>query len=212
MIASLLAGASHAQDPHAGHSHAGHSHGESAAETAQAPIAYPPDAVLYEASGKKHTVAEFVESVRLFPPGPLGALDIADFDLSKATPDAVKEAVEQTAVQAEAARRAREAGLEMEDARDDRMHRDLEMIEQRIWLFETGILGDTDVTDEQVRAQYDADAARSYTTPEQLAMRHIFLSTYEEYLVQAGDSLESIAEKITGDRSAADRILNAERF
>lgn len=180
-----------------------------AAQAAPA-VSYPPDHVLYETKAGKVTVGQFVENVRLYAPGPLGGLDIGEFDLSKIDAAAMQEAIKQTAVQDEAARRAREAGIEMEPARRDRLDRDLQTIEQRVWLVQVGILEDAGVGDDAIRAQYEADLDSAYTTAEVLSMRHIYLGTYETYEVKAGDSLESIAEAVSGDKSAAERILNAD--
>lgn len=64
-------------------------------------------------------------------------------------------------------------------------------------------------TDEEVATFYEANKAR-FAVPEQYTFRTLFLGTYEEYTVQEGDTLRSIASKISGDESKFAQILSKE--
>lgn len=63
-----------------------------------------------------------------------------------------------------------------------------------------------EISEEEAKKFYEANIDR-YTVPFSFTMRHIFLSTYVKYTVQPGDTLKSIAMKITKDESAFDRII-----
>lgn len=63
-----------------------------------------------------------------------------------------------------------------------------------------------EISEEQARKFYDDNIDR-FTVPFSFSMRHVFLSTYAKYTVEQGDSLKSIANKITKDESAFDRII-----
>ncbi len=61
--------------------------------------------------------------------------------------------------------------------------------------------------EKQLRDRYEADKASKYTLPEKIEVQEIYLSYYENYRVQNGDTLEGIAKRISGNAKAAARIL-----
>jgi parvulin-like peptidyl-prolyl isomerase len=63
-----------------------------------------------------------------------------------------------------------------------------------------------EASEEEARKFYEDNIDR-YTTPFSFSMRHIFLSTYEKYTVKPGDTLKSIARKISKDEKAFDQII-----
>jgi parvulin-like peptidyl-prolyl isomerase len=63
------------------------------------------------------------------------------------------------------------------------------------------------ISEEQIQEYYNLQRDE-FTTPFQFRIRSIFLMTYQPYTVQQGDTLESIAEKISGDRALAERIID----
>ncbi|MEO8376594.1 MAG: peptidylprolyl isomerase, partial [Candidatus Sumerlaeota bacterium] len=55
---------------------------------------------------------------------------------------------------------------------------------------------------------YEDQKEAAFAIKESLKLRQIFVSTYEDYTVKAGDSLESIAREVGGDEKLADQILD----
>lgn len=75
-------------------------------------------------------------------------------------------------------------------------------------LYQTIILDKvTTPTDAELLPQYEKNKER-YKISFSFTMRHIFLSTYRDYEVKAGDTLESIAQTVIGDDKAVERILS----
>lgn len=75
-------------------------------------------------------------------------------------------------------------------------------------LFQTVILDKvTTPTDAELMKQYEQNKEK-YKLHFSFTMRHIFLTTYTDYEVKAGDTLESIAGKVLGDAKAVERILS----
>jgi parvulin-like peptidyl-prolyl isomerase len=68
----------------------------------------------------------------------------------------------------------------------------------------------TEPTEEELKELYESQKDTAFHKEEVMRMRHLFVSTYEDYSVQAGDTLESIAIEISGDESAAEKILSME--
>jgi parvulin-like peptidyl-prolyl isomerase len=62
-----------------------------------------------------------------------------------------------------------------------------------------------EVTDAQAQEYYDRHK-HEYYRPFQFYMRHLFLTTYVSCEVKDGDTLESIAERVSGDKSKAGQI------
>lgn len=58
---------------------------------------------------------------------------------------------------------------------------------------------------EAVKAYYDKNKTK-FRLPFSFTMRQLLLQTYEPYVVREGDTLESIAEQISGDRKLADNL------
>jgi len=74
-------------------------------------------------------------------------------------------------------------------------------------LYKTGVSDKvTTPTENELRAYYK-DNQDNYRIPFSFTMRHLFLSTYEDYKVKKGDTLEIIAQNVTGDKDAASGIL-----
>lgn len=69
----------------------------------------------------------------------------------------------------------------------------------------------TEPTEEELRELYEENKDSLFKLQEELRMRHIFVSTYVPYEVKEGDTLESIAEEVSGDREMADKILTDEK-
>ncbi|MEQ8820574.1 MAG: peptidyl-prolyl cis-trans isomerase [Sumerlaeia bacterium] len=79
----------------------------------------------------------------------------------------------------------------------------------KVWLDENVNSKVEEPSDEEIAAYYEDKKESRFTQREQLQFRHIFFSTYKDYVVEAGDTLESIAEKMTGDASRASDILDS---
>ncbi len=105
---------------------------------------------------------------------------------------------------------AREAAQDKDWQPSDDVQENLTQIRQRLLLqqlFRTAILDKvTTPTEEELRAAYEENKD-SFKIPFSFVMQHLYLSTYDNYTVQEGDTLESIARKVAGDRSVADEIL-----
>ncbi|MCC6545978.1 peptidylprolyl isomerase [Candidatus Sumerlaeota bacterium] len=63
-------------------------------------------------------------------------------------------------------------------------------------------------TKEDLDKIYEENKDKAFKVKESLRLRQIFVSTYVDYTVKAGDSLESIAREIGGDEKLADQILD----
>lgn len=59
---------------------------------------------------------------------------------------------------------------------------------------------------EQMKAFYEENKEK-FHVPFNFTMRHLFLSTYEDYKVKPGDTLEIVAQNVSGDKANAARIL-----
>ncbi|MCD6384939.1 peptidylprolyl isomerase [Candidatus Sumerlaeota bacterium] len=68
-----------------------------------------------------------------------------------------------------------------------------------------------EVSEEEARKYYNENI-KQFTRPFQFEIKQILLLTYEEYEVQKGDTLESIALKISGDASKKEDIRSPEDF
>ncbi|MCX7017454.1 MAG: peptidylprolyl isomerase [Candidatus Sumerlaeota bacterium] len=60
---------------------------------------------------------------------------------------------------------------------------------------------------EQVQLQYDERKDKDFTEPEKITVKEVFLSFYKRHKVKEGETLDSIANKISRDPQAARRIL-----
>lgn len=67
-----------------------------------------------------------------------------------------------------------------------------------------------EITDEEIEEQYER-TRESFRIPFQFYMRMLFLSAYEEYTVQPGDTPTAIAERISGDPALALEIRDSRR-
>lgn len=65
------------------------------------------------------------------------------------------------------------------------------------------------MTEEEVQAYYDLHKD-VYTMAKYFRFQTLFLSTYQKHVVEEGESLRSIAAKISGDETAFERILSDE--
>lgn len=66
-----------------------------------------------------------------------------------------------------------------------------------------------EVTEEEAKAYYQ-EHIKEFVSPFNFHIRHIFLSTYKSYTTKEGDTLEGIAERISGDKNALELILSDE--
>jgi parvulin-like peptidyl-prolyl isomerase len=60
---------------------------------------------------------------------------------------------------------------------------------------------------EEVLKYYEDNKTQYFRQPFSFKMRHIFLTTYKEYVSREGDTLEGIAEKLAGDKKMVEFIL-----
>lgn len=105
---------------------------------------------------------------------------------------------------------AREAGHSTTDDQEERLEEAVRSFENQT-LYQEAIASKlADPTEEDLKALYEEQREERFQQQETLRLAHIIVSTYEEYTVQEGDTLESIAEEIAGDASLADRILSNE--
>ncbi len=103
---------------------------------------------------------------------------------------------------------AQEAGIELSDQNQESAD-DLAMRQANTMLYEQVVTDKLeDFSDEEIREKYEKWKDDMFAVKEELRMRHIFVSTYKEYEVQPGDTLESIAEEMSGDGEMADRIMS----
>jgi len=63
-------------------------------------------------------------------------------------------------------------------------------------------------TAEELDAAYEARREKEFKRLEELRMRHLYVSTYEEYRAKEGDTLESIAAALGGSDDLAMKILD----
>lgn len=168
------------------------------------------DQVLFSAFGTDFTAGEYTNMIRYSPPSPFGRINSIDFSLNDFSARIVKKAIQDYAIQREAYNRTLLEGLTPTPDLSDMVASQNERMLQLVWLENKGILAPMTVTDEEIQAEYDNIKDAQLKVDEALELRHIFLSAYEEYTVQEGDSLESIAQKISGDEAQAAKILNSE--
>ncbi|MBN1867348.1 peptidyl-prolyl cis-trans isomerase [Candidatus Sumerlaeota bacterium] len=176
------------------------SQSQSAAESQQAPSAAPQE-VVATVSGQPLTremLDWFVEGAQApgFAPG----------ETLTRPKDGLRNLVEDCAVARVAARRFDELGLTLssetlrsDEAADKRMLRSI--------LFRTEILDKTsEATEQEIQDYYGANS-RLFIPPFSFDMRHIFASNYVSVETKEGDTLEKLAQEISGDVAMVDRVL-----
>ncbi|MCB2153606.1 peptidyl-prolyl cis-trans isomerase [bacterium] len=162
---------------------------------------------IFEAFGKTYTAGEWNAMVHDYPPAILRSQGMMSFDINNATKPRVLMAIKSWATEQAAARKGRELGLKPSPGEQQHLDREKQRFARNMWVEKMGLSDLPEPTEEQMRTYYDEHKS-DYSRPEQLQMRHIFIPTYRFYTVEDGDTLESIAEKIAGDASLADKILD----
>lgn len=171
-------------------------------------LVIPSDELLISVLGRDYTAGEFTNIIRYTPPSPFGRINSIEFSLDDFSADIVRNAIEEFAQQQAAFEQFESLGLEPNQNEKEALESQRDRLLQLVWLENQGILSPLTVTDEQLQAEYDVLKDAQFQVEETLELRHIFISAYEEYTVVEGDSLESIAEKISGDAKLAEFILN----
>lgn len=172
------------------------------------PLVIEDDAPLFRAFDKVWTKADFVKVAELAPPGGLALPTGGLADLESVPADQLRQNIERV-VAALAATQSVD-GDPMDALADNtrgRLEAQLARQAQMAWIERNGFLDLEDPGDDVLRIVYETNRSM-FERRETLQLRHIFLSTYEEYVVKAGDTLASIAESITGDPARAGDILD----
>jgi hypothetical protein len=165
------------------------------------------DTVIFSAFGRDYTAGELTNIIRYNPPTMLGRINAIDFSLDDVKPETIKEVVMEYAINKAAQQRTAELGIELGDREKEFLKNQNDRMKQLIWLENKGILNPMTISEEEIVAEYEAIKSPGLERDEILELRHVFLSTYEEYEVLEGDSLESIAQKVNGDGATAAQIL-----
>lgn len=166
-----------------------------------------PETVLFTAWGDEWTKADFLDWVRLYPPRGLGADPRmgGEYTLDFFTEEQLAEGIRTFVAGQQALRLAQEEGLSLPlDSARQLENQYAEMIRE-LWVRQNGVRDVPVPTDEEVRAYYEENIDR-WMREEIFLMRNLFLSTYQEHTVRQGDTLESIAESISGDPALASEI------
>lgn len=94
-------------------------------------------------------------------------------------------------------------------AMKEEVAQNFEVFKERLiftWLIKTQVLDkQTTPSEEAIQKAYENNLPE-YEVPFSFSMLDLLLQTYEDYVVEKDDTLESIAEKISGDASKADNI------
>ncbi|MGF1571533.1 MAG: peptidylprolyl isomerase [Sumerlaeia bacterium] len=165
---------------------------------------------LFTAFGETFTAGEYTNMIRYFPPSPFGRINSIDFSLNDYSATIIRNAIHDYAIQREAYNRAVLLNLELTESEQNALTSQKERMLQLVWLEEKGILAPMEITEAEILAEYDKIKDDQLVVEELLELRHIFFSSYEEYTVEEGDSLESIAEKISGNAAESVKILGYE--
>ena len=167
----------------------------------------PAGTVLFEAMGKEWTKEEFEEIVRPFPPRGLAPRPNMprEYSLDNFSIENIREGIRTFVAGQAAAQRAKDQGLEIPEQYQEQYDRQLSDFLRDEWLKGTGARDVPRPTDEETLQYYEENKSL-WEREELFVMRTLFLSTYKEHVVQEGETLESIAEKVCGDASKADQI------
>jgi len=169
--------------------------------------AIAPDDVIFSAMGHDWTREEFEAATRFYPPPSLRIINELEIPFERFLPSQIHSAIGEIVTNMALAEEARERGIELRDT--DELDSNLNDIATRLWLRHHGVIAASHVTDEQIRELRDENE-EAFVQEEILRLRHMFFPTYEEHIVQEGDTLESISEAINGDRSLASHIITAD--
>ncbi|MBX3730017.1 MAG: peptidylprolyl isomerase [Candidatus Sumerlaeia bacterium] len=167
-------------------------------------------APLFDLSGKTWTVGEWKNIVRFNPPAALRRMGANLLNLNDFTYELVARGARAWALDHAAGNIARQLGVELDPDAADRIAREADNNAYFVWLELNGILDDHAIPEEELRTRYEERKDEQFRVEEELAFRHLYLSTYEEYAVEEGDTLESIAEKVTGSADRAAEIISQE--
>lgn len=182
-----------------------------AADTAAGGFSLSQDDTLFRAFGEEVTAGEWEAIVRFNPPPALQAVGQPFIKLADFSDEQVREGVKHY-LRFEALRRQADADEDFQLGANELLDIEQSAVfaAQITWFEEKGMLEDVEISEEDVRARYEEVKDERFAQTEQLTLRHMFFSTYENYVVEEGDTLESIAETISGDASLADNILSPE--
>lgn len=108
------------------------------------------------------------------------------------------------------AEKARERGMEPTEEQIEQAENYSRQLASSLLYREAILPSLVEPTDEQLRELYEEEKDPRFHRQEEIRMRHIYVSTYETYTVEAGDTLESIAAEISGDEDMADLIVSDE--
>jgi len=171
---------------------------------------FGPDDVIFSIYGEDVTAAEYNSTIRFSPPPVLGRPDIIGFSIYEYNDRDVIDSIKDYTVKVAAVDAANEYGFTLDDREEQMVEQSSKRILQLVFLEKNGVLAPTEITDAEVQARYDEIKDLRYKIKEELKLQHIFFSTYVDYVVEEGDTLESIAEEISGDKSKVDLILSKE--
>lgn len=174
-----------------------------------ATVALADDQPLFKLYGQTVTAGEWEHIIRFSPPEPFTFYSRGVLDLDLIPRQVLVEGMEEYAYLAALGRQAREYAFELSDSAGAQLENELLNVASQVWMEENGIVDVGEIEPEAIEKYYEENKEQ-FLRHEQLTFRHIFLSTYEPYSVQEGDSLESIAQKVAGDAALADQILSNE--
>jgi parvulin-like peptidyl-prolyl isomerase len=187
---------------------------ESAPALADAPLADRPPLsaigqqdVLFTASDRDWTREEFEAATRFVPPPSLRIINELEVPFDRYLPSQIEAAIRETVTNLAAGAAARERGLQVPDP--DELERGSNDVAVRIWLRRNGVMEASRINDADVEA-FREQHRDKLMLEETLKLRHMFFPTYEEVTVEEGDTLESLSERINGDRAKASHILRAD--
>lgn len=183
---------------------------ETATAVAATPAPVPDDSTPFVSiDGKDFTLGEFKVAVtfRQNNESPVSP----DKDLPTLRGEKLEELARAVAAYNAMTKRAVEAGVELSPEDKLEGERFLDRYAGSELYREHVIAKMVPVTDEQIAAEYEKVKAEKYVQDEELRLRQIFLSTYTEYIVKPGDTLESIAKAAYGgEADSIGRILSFE--
>jgi hypothetical protein len=168
-----------------------------------------PMAVAYVLDGEPVSVGAYQEVIRFVPPGPLRRYGAAMADLSTYEPAVVADSIRDFVQTKAIADKARAEGMELDASSLELLARDEGNQAYYAWLEKNKVLDTYKATDDELAAFYEEKKDERFKIQEEIRMRHIYISTYDQYEVKEGDTLESIAEAIAGDAALAGEVLDA---
>ncbi|MDK2970599.1 MAG: PPIC-type domain [Candidatus Sumerlaeota bacterium] len=182
---------------------------DTAAADASKKFDLSPMAVAYVLDGEPVSVGAYQEVIRFVPPGPLRRYGAAMADLNTYEPAIVADSIRDFVQTKAIAAKARAEGMELDASSLELLARDEDNQAYYAWLEKNKVLDTYKATEDEIAAFYEENKDERFKIQEEIRMRHIYISTYDQYEVKEGDTLESIAEAIAGDAASAGDILDA---